>query len=59
MAAQSPLMRRASSRLIALESEDSPIAARTLGLVIGRHIEGDCTKISTSPITANIRCASI
>jgi N-terminal domain of (some) glycogen debranching enzymes len=24
----------------ALESEDGPIAARTLGLVIGRHIEG-------------------
>jgi hypothetical protein len=38
----------------AFVSEDGPIAARTLGLVIGRHTRADCTRILTSPITASV-----
>ena len=41
----------------AFTSEDGPIAARTLGLVIGRHIEGDCTRMLISPITVSVRCS--
>ena len=47
----------------AVESEDGPIAARTLGLVIGRHIEGglhedvDITNNSQRPVRFNLKIA--
>ena len=47
----------------AFESEDGPIAARTLGLVIGRHIEGglhddfDITNNSQHPVRFNLEIA--
>jgi hypothetical protein len=47
----------------AFESEEGPIAARTLGLVIGRHIEGglhedvDITNNSQHPVRFNLEIA--
>ena len=47
----------------ALVSEDGPIAARTLGLMIGRHIEGgmhediDITNNSQNPVRFNLEIA--
>jgi hypothetical protein len=47
----------------AFESEDGPIGARTLGLVIGRHIEGglhedvDITNNSQRPVRFNLEIA--
>jgi glycogen debranching enzyme len=47
----------------AFASEDGPIAARTLGLVIGRHIEGglhediDITNNSLNPVRFNLEIA--
>ena len=47
----------------AFTSEDGPIAARTLGLVIGRHIEGglhedfDITNNSQQPVRFNLEIA--
>jgi hypothetical protein len=47
----------------AFTSEDGPIAARTLGLVIGRHIEGglhedvDITNNSQRPVRFNLEIA--
>ena len=46
-----------------LRSEDGPIAARTLGLVIGRHIDGglhediDITNNSQKPVRFNLEIA--
>ena len=64
MAASSPLMCGGIFQTNrAFESEDGPIAARTLGLVIGRHIEGglhddfDITNNSQHPVRFNLEIA--
>src|SRR6202000_3568805 len=47
----------------AFETEDGPIAARTLGLVIGRHVDGglhediDITNNSRNPVRFNLEIA--
>src|ERR1700676_1397098 len=47
----------------AFETEDGPIAARTLGLVIGRHVDGglhediDITNNSRTPVRFNLEIA--
>ena len=64
MVAPSPLMRHASIQTNhAFVSEDGPIPARTLGLMIGRHIEGgmhediDITNNGLKPVRFNLEIA--
>ena len=64
MVAPSPLTRHASIQTNhAFVSEDGPIPARTLGLMIGRHIEGgmhediDITNNGLKPVRFNLEIA--